>query len=199
MFDKTKEDLREMFTGSNAENDLRARLHADHNEIARLLREAKNTEIYEVDVRIELCNQLWIGLRSHAKAEEEVVYSHLRTSPKLGSMVQHSLSEHDEIDRALGELRSLDPTDPGFLAAVTELERCVTGHVREEENDVLPKAEEVFGKVALSNLIGPLNERQQELIRQLRAEADWMASDVSGEEVRRQPGGMLDEASTGAG
>ena len=42
MFDKIKEDVRELMTGSNVENDMRARLHADHDDVARIMSELEN-------------------------------------------------------------------------------------------------------------------------------------------------------------
>src|SRR6476619_3377129 len=101
MFDKFKEDAREMLTGSNPDNDLRARLHADHNEVSRLIDELKSTEDHEFDMRADILNQLVIALSAHARAEESVVYRLFQDDPRLRDKTIHAFREHSQIDQAL--------------------------------------------------------------------------------------------------
>jgi len=170
MFDKIKEGVRELLTGSNAENDLRARLHADHQEVSRLIAELRSTEDHEVDMRSDIRDQLMVALMAHARIEEEVVYERLKTMPLLRDLVQEAYRQHDDLDLSLDELSRIDTGDPGFLEVVAKLEAEVTRHVQQEENTVLPHAEGVVGKTQLAHLIPVFNERKQDLLQQLQLE-----------------------------
>jgi hemerythrin superfamily protein len=170
MFDKLKEGVRELLTGANADNDLRARLYADHQEVSRLLTELRSTEDHEVDMRSDIRDQLMVALMAHARVEEEVVYERLKTTPLLRDLVQEAFRQHDDLDLSLDELARIDPGDPGFLEVVDRLEDLVTRHVQQEENVVLPRAEGVVGKTSLSNLIPIFNDRKRDLLQQLELE-----------------------------
>lgn len=166
MFDKMKEDLREAVTGATPDNDLRARLHADHAEVDRLIKELKGTDDHDIAMRADLRNEIVQALMVHARAEEEIVYDNLRSEPSLRTDITHADREHQDILRALASLEAVDCGDPAFLDAVDRLEDLVKHHVHEEETSVLPKAEERLGKEPLARLIQPFNERKRELLRQ---------------------------------
>ncbi|MEZ5397882.1 MAG: hemerythrin domain-containing protein [Bryobacterales bacterium] len=166
MFDKLKEDLRETVTGSNPENDLRARLHADHVEVDRLIGELQDSEDHELAMRADLRDELVQALIVHSRAEEDVVYTRLRSEPSLRADVTHSDREHQDILTALARLEALDPADPAFLDALNQLADTVKHHVHEEEGTVLPKAQERLGQDVLARLIPPFNERKRELLQQ---------------------------------
>ena len=170
MFDKFKEDAREMLTGANPDNDLRARLHADHNEIDRLIDELKSTEAHEYDLRVDILNQLAIALTAHERAEEMVVYRMIQDDPRLRDKIDHAFREHREIDQALDLLDLIKPSDPSFLEKVNALQQCVEQHVHDEEGDLLPKAESVIGRDYLARVIPAFNERKRELAEKIREE-----------------------------
>ena len=167
MFDKLKEDLRETLTGSTPENDLRARLHADHGEVAKLIDELLATGDYEIAMREDLRNQIVVGLTAHARAEEEVVYTWLQQDATTESDTRHAWREHDEIDQALAAVKAADAGDPSLKEKVEALKSVVTHHVHDEENELLPKAETRFGQAQLAQLIAPFNSRKTELMQEL--------------------------------
>jgi hemerythrin superfamily protein len=170
MFDNLKGGMRELLTGSNAENDLRTRLHADHHEVSVLLSELRLTEDHEAAMRADIRDQLMVALMAHARIEEEVVYEQLKTLPLLRELMQEAYRQHDDLDMSLDELAGTDPSDPGFLEVVARLEAEVTRHVQQEENTVLPRAEGVAGKAELAKLIPLFNDRKRDLVQQLQLE-----------------------------
>lgn len=171
MFDKIKEDIRESLTGSTPENDLRARLHADHTEVARLMDELLATEDYEIALREDIRDQIVVGLTSHSKAEEEIVYPRLQQYPATKPLTQEAITEHHAIDRVLQTLKEMDVGDPGLSQVVEDLKAKVQHHVREEENELLPKAEKEFGQAELARLIPEFNARKAELVVDLELDA----------------------------
>ncbi|MEQ1504918.1 MAG: hemerythrin domain-containing protein [Myxococcota bacterium] len=169
MFDKLKEGLRETLTGSTPENDLRARLHADHAEVSRLIDELLASGAYEVSMREDLRDQIVVGLTAHAHAEEEVVYDFLKVQPQTRTRTEHAIREHAEIEHLVTELASYDCSDPALTDLVTELKRVVTHHVHDEENELLPNAERDLGAPVLARLIPAFNARKMVLMARSEA------------------------------
>lgn len=182
MFEKMKEELREALTGSAPDNDLRARLHADHAEVSRLIDELLATDDVDVSSRDDLKVQIIIQLTAHAKAEEEVVYTYLRQDEQLRAAVDDGVREHQEIDDALRDLETLDAGDQALEVVLRELKSSVDHHVQEEESEVLPRAERVFGQQALVALIPTFNQRRMEIMDNL---IDQMSATEPG--YRRAP------------
>ena len=181
MFDKMKESAREVLTGANPDNDLRACLHADHMDVDRMISELRSASGSDISRREKILSQLVITLKSHAMAEEEIVYDRLRTEPELSAPVREAFEEHEEIENTLDELSRMDLNDPRFPDVVDQLKVVVDGHVRDEENQVLPRAESLLGKDVLANLIPTFKTRKANLMRQLKGDRDL-------DRVTRSPG-----------
>ena len=162
--DKMMEDARELVTGSTVENDLRARLHADHSDVAIRLDELIATDDAEIPVREEIRAEIVTLLTTHARAEEEVVYTFLQREAEVRGETQHAVREHRDIDEALARVRTASVADTNFIELCRELKRVVTHHVHEEETDLLPKAEKEFGQERLAKLIPQFNRRKAELL-----------------------------------
>jgi len=182
MLDKLREDVREAVTGATPENDLRARLHADHDEIARLLGQLGSTTDADIAERTDVRAQIHAALTAHARAEEEVVYRRVEARSEMRSDTDHAFGEHGKIDAALASLMGTDPADPEFADAVAELKRIVTHHVHDEENELLPKAEQLLGRETLAALIPAFNDRKRTLMAQATSDQRVNAR-VSGEDV----------------
>jgi hypothetical protein len=191
-FDKLKEDAREVLTGSTVENDLRARLHADHNEVGTLMDELLGSGEYEVAMREDIRDQIVVGLTVHAKAEEEVVYDYLRQNMATRDKVRHAFTEHADIDRLVSQLKVLDCEDPGMTQLVEELKQTVLHHVHDEENELLPKAEQELGREKLALLIPKFNSRKV----QLRAELESARLFDDSRIPRSEPENELGETSS---
>jgi hemerythrin superfamily protein len=171
MFDKMKEDVREALTNSTPENDLRARLHADHTEVSKLIDELLATDDYEIAMREDLRDQIVIGLMAHARAEEEVVYDFLAQQATTQADTQHAFTEHEEIDRLMAVIKRLDGGDSNLDLVVQQLKETVQHHVHDEETKLLPKAERDIGQERLAALIPMFNTRKASLVAELEQEA----------------------------
>jgi hemerythrin superfamily protein len=160
MFDEMKEGIREVLTNRTPENDLRARLHADHVEIARLIDELLATEEYEISMREDLRDRIVMDLTVHARAEEEVVYDFLAQHPATQAGTQQAFHEHDEMDRLLALLDRMDGSDVNLELIVDQLKEAVQRHVHEEETELLPTGEQEIGQERLAQLIPLFNARK---------------------------------------
>jgi len=168
MYDKTKEGIRELLTGSNVENDMRARMHADHDEIARLIGVLLAADD---SAQNEARDDLIEALTVHLRAEEDVIYNALSQRPATAALTVHSYREHDDIERLVDELRLVDAGDPAMRGCVERLLDSVTSHVHDEEGELLPVAERELGKEHLASLIPMFNARRVEVAQELATQS----------------------------
>ncbi|HJQ84511.1 MAG TPA: hemerythrin domain-containing protein, partial [Candidatus Binatia bacterium] len=82
----------------------------------------------------------------HAKLEEAILYPAARATGdgELQRMIDESLREHARVKEMVADLRDHDYDPEALDTRVNALEECVNHHVREEENEMLPRIEEVM-------------------------------------------------------
>jgi hypothetical protein len=78
-----------------------------------------------------------------------------------GSMVQEAIEEHQTVKQLISELKGMDEADEEFESQFSQLVENVQHHVQEEENEMLPKAEE--SSLDLNSLGQQMSQRKQEL------------------------------------
>jgi hypothetical protein len=169
--DEMKENLREAFTGSTPQNDLRARLHADHTAVSRRIDDLLATDDDEIALREGARHDLTTQLRVHATAEEGVVYTAIRLQDVMRNAVDDAINEHEDIERCLVALSAIDCGHPEFLDRVRDLQQAVVHHVHEEENNFLPMAERTLGQEYLAGLIPQFEARKSQLMAKARRAA----------------------------
>lgn len=160
--DRLKEGVREVLTGGTTDDDLRARLHADHVAVSDLVDRMIATN--DDSMRGDLCAQVVLMLGAHARAEEEVVYRFLHQEALDRGELDAALRDHREIDRCVDEIRRLPVRDATFLDRARELRDAVAHHVHDEESQLLPQAEKDLGRTRLAALIPQFNQRKSDLL-----------------------------------
>jgi hemerythrin superfamily protein len=113
-------------------------LQAEHRALEDLL-EQLEAEENETE-RSELVKQIKRELMAHSTAEDRVVYATIEQNEEMAEDIEHARDEHSAIDEALMAVANADPSGTGFKEKVQELTQCVQHHVKEEENEFLPKA-----------------------------------------------------------
>jgi hemerythrin superfamily protein len=109
-----------------------------------------------------ICRELDV----HARIEEEILYPALRKTgdPELQRQVDESIREHARVKELVGKLRTrTGEPDADTDAMVSELQQCVDHHVREEENEMFPRMEEVVPEPERRELGRQLQERKRTL------------------------------------
>ena len=108
----------------------------------------------------EICHELAI----HAKLEEEIFYPAVER--KLGkegaSLVKEACKEHDEMKRAMSQLQTSRFTGPECEQVFQEMMQGVQHHVKEEETEMLPQAQQQLG-AEVDRLGTQMQERKPEL------------------------------------
>ena len=100
-------------------------------------------------------------LVAHAVMEEEYLYPAMKTA--IRGEIARAYVEHGMIAYALSQLLATRPGDESFEARVHILKVLVTHHLRQEESEVLKKAESVLGSERLMRMGEEMEARFQQV------------------------------------
>jgi hypothetical protein len=114
-------------------------LKSDHREVEALFDQLEETD--ESSAKVELAQRICIELSIHAKVEEELFYPEARE--ELGEegedLVGEATVEHRSLKQLIAEIDGSSPRDELFDANLKVLKEYVQHHVREEEQEMMPK------------------------------------------------------------
>jgi hemerythrin-like domain-containing protein len=149
--------------------DAIALIKADHKTVEALFKQFEQVKEAGDDARKKsVVDEISRELEAHADIEEEIFYPSVKAKAEEEGqeLVDEAVEEHHLVKVTLGELASLPPSDEAFDAKVTVLIENVRHHVEEEEEEMLPQAEELLGVDRLAELGQRMAERKQELLGQ---------------------------------
>ena len=106
-------------------------------------------------------------LDTHATLEEEILYPAARATgdADLGRMLDEAAREHARVKEMVAELRQGRHEGDDLDTKMSSLEECVSHHVREEENEMLPRIESLIDERQRARL----GQRMQARRRRARA------------------------------
>ncbi len=114
-------------------------LKEDHNKVKELFEEFESAEGRE---RGEIAKTAIQELEVHADLEEALIYPAIRKEIEEDDMMNEAVEEHHLVHVLIKELKKLKPNDEKFQAKFKVLGELVKHHIEEEENEMLPQAEE---------------------------------------------------------
>lgn len=135
-------------------------LQTEHRAVEDLLQRLAAEE--DETEAIELVKQIMRELMSHSTAEDRVVYSTIEQNEEMQEDVEHARDEHAGIDEKLMAVVEAQPGNPDFKEKVRQLIECVQHHVKEEENEILPKASQ-FIDAETSRELALLFKKQKQI------------------------------------
>ena len=113
--------------------------------------------------RKALANTVCLALEVHAQLEEEIFYPALRQAvPNVADVLDEALEEHQQAKALIAQIRDLGTADRTMDQLVADLARAIEDHVKEERDELFPKARSASG-MDLVALAQRLKERQREL------------------------------------
>lgn len=121
-------------------------LKADHEKVRSLFDQIDQVE--EFPERKRLFQNLKAELESHSFIEETIFYPLLAQKKDFQELVDQAIDDHLEMKEILEEFNGLNDADT-WDDRFGELLDCVEDHVDEEEEELLPRAEEVFSREEL--------------------------------------------------
>jgi hemerythrin superfamily protein len=130
-------------TSTSAATSIFDLLIADHRAVAGVFEQLKTeleAEEPERSTCVELLGKIDALLTPHARAEEELVYSAFATSEEAKDPVTEGYEEHALVHLLCGQLKERAEVDDVWCAKAKVMMDLVEHHVREEENEMFPKA-----------------------------------------------------------
>jgi hemerythrin superfamily protein len=120
------------------QQDLVDAIIADHREVEAVFDEIEASG--DARMRRELVEHVIAELVRHSVAEEEYLYPTARkVLPDGDKIADHELEEHAEAEQVMKNIESTDAADPRFDELVGELIADIRHHLKDEEEDLLPK------------------------------------------------------------
>jgi hemerythrin superfamily protein len=114
-----------------------------------------------VDLRTKLAIRICDELTVHAQIEEDIFYPALREAlPEMAAQVDEAVQEHGEAKALIAQIQALGDAGPEMDELVAQLACAVEHHVKEERDELFPKAR---AHMDLGPLGEQLRERQQAL------------------------------------
>jgi iron-sulfur cluster repair protein YtfE (RIC family) len=119
------------------------------------------------DDRAALAAKICDEITVHAQIEEEIFYPALRrAAPDAADVVAEAEADHQEAKQLIARIRDSGGTaDAELDQLVADLARAIEVHVKEERDELFPKARAASG-LELAALGEQLKERQEELMQQ---------------------------------
>ncbi len=137
-------------------------LKADHQKISEAFtRFERNRAHSSAAEKQDLVDRVCIELTIHAAVEEEIFYPAVRLASDAGDVIDQASIEHRSIKQLVGELERMEPEDALYDAKFKVLGEYVRHHVKEEENEIFPKARKA--EIDLQAMGGRILERKREL------------------------------------
>jgi hemerythrin superfamily protein len=154
----------------NGKDDAIKLLKADHKDVSELLEKYENGRLSK-DRKMAVAKQICLALTVHAQIEEEIFYPAAReASIRDGEdLLDEAEVEHGSIKDLVSAIESGSPDDELFDARVKVLGEYVKHHVKEEENELFPKARK--SDMDLEDVGARLAARKEELMREFKGDA----------------------------
>jgi hemerythrin superfamily protein len=114
-------------------------LSDEHDEVTKLI---ETLSAGEGD-REAIFEELFHNLLIHSKAEEQELYSQVRTLDEdISSKIEDSYQEHQEVEKLLRQMQKVVSDDEKFAELLEDLRDNVEHHVEEEEGELFPLVEQ---------------------------------------------------------
>ncbi|HXF16816.1 MAG TPA: hemerythrin domain-containing protein [Burkholderiales bacterium] len=117
-------------------------LAADHKKVSKIFAEFEKIKDRDSEGKQQLVKKACDELTVHAQVEEEIFYPALHEALKESDqdLVDEAEVEHASIKQLIETLKTCDPEDRHYDASVMVLSEYVKHHVKEEQDEIFPKA-----------------------------------------------------------
>jgi len=156
--------------GSSTKDNLDAvaLLKADHRAVEELFEKYEATR--GSTNKAKLAQQICLELTIHATIEEEIFYPAVREAIKETDLLDEAEVEHASAKDLIAQIQDAEDIDEMFDAKVKVLGEYIDHHVKEERNEMFPKARAAKG-LDLVTMRELMAARKEELMAELTAAA----------------------------
>jgi len=149
-------------------------LDADHKAVKKMFKEfeslCESRARSAAQQRLDLAREICIELTVHAQVEEEIFYPALRAAIRETDLIAEAEVEHQTAKDLIAQIETADTADETFDAQVKVLGEYIDHHVKEERNEIFPKAR-AAKKLDLVSMRDEVETRKQELLEEQLAAA----------------------------
>ncbi len=138
-------------------------LIADHKKVKKLFQDFEKLKDGDGGTREKsaIVQEICMELTVHTKVEEEIFYPVVRESIDDDDLMDEADVEHAGAKSLITELEAMQPGDDHYDAKVTVLGEYIDHHVKEEHEEMFPKARKA--KVDMAQLGERIMRRKEEL------------------------------------
>ena len=135
-------------------------LRADHKKVSGLFEkyESARSAARKKSIVAEICTEL----RVHTQIEEEIFYPAVKAALKDHELVPEASVEHASVKDLIAQVEGQEPDGEMFDARIKVMSEFVKHHVKEEQNEMFPKAKQT--KLDMRSLGEQMATRKQELM-----------------------------------
>lgn len=112
----------------------------DHDYVKKSYRQFQKMDQEDLEAVQGLVKQVCAALKVHVRIEEEIFYPALRRGLKDKDLLEEAEVEHESAKTLIRRLERMKPRDPKYAATFTVLCEYIEHHVKEEEDEMFPKA-----------------------------------------------------------
>lgn len=135
-------------------------LRADHRLVSGLFEEYEKSSTKAM--KKKLVSQICLELTVHAQVEEEIFYPAVQNALKDHELIPEAAVEHATLKSLIAQVEGQEPDGEMFDAKVKVLGEYVKHHVKEEQNEIFPKAKE--SDLDMNELGEKISLRKQQLM-----------------------------------
>jgi hemerythrin superfamily protein len=149
-------------------------LDADHKKVQKMFKDyeelAGSRARGAAQKKTDLARQICMELTVHTQIEEEIFYPACREAIKDTDILDEATVEHQSAKDLIAQIEQAGEADDMFDAKVKVLGEYINHHVKEEKNELFPKAR-AARKLDLVSMRDELETRKEELMAEMGAEA----------------------------
>lgn len=161
-------------TTKRQEPDACSLLDTDHKNVKKMFTayhelagsRAASASAKKRDLAFQICMELIV----HARLEEEILYPAVRKAIKETDLIDEAEVEHASAKDLIAQIQESTEVDEVFDAKVKVLGEYIDHHVKEERNEMFPKARAARG-LDLVAMREQIAARKEELMAEMTAAA----------------------------
>lgn len=140
--------------------DIYSRLKKDHRKVGDLMKQvlAARSAMRRKEIFMEIKEALTL----HAEAEEATFYAALEQERETQEKIEHAEEDQNEIKDFLHKLSTMSVESEKWLEVFGEFKQAVEHHVKDEEERIFPKAQQVLSDTRASELGEEMERLEQE-------------------------------------
>ena len=164
--------------------DAIALLTEDHRKVQKLFKEFEGLGDEDAERKAQIVDQACAELTVHSTVEEEIFYPALREALEEGDLIDEAEVEHATARELISQLQGMKPGDDLYEAKFTVLGEYVNHHIKEEQQEIFPRAKKTG--MDLKALGEELMTRKRQCERELGIGGEAPAEQPEGQTEREE-------------